>query len=98
MIQRIVTSDIAKADVVEASLWYDDHQQGLGDQFLAELQDTIDQIVATPEIYPIIDEPVRRAFTKRFPFAIYYSIEGETLTIVGVVHAKRSPDHWRRHG
>ena len=42
--------------------------------------------------YAIEAEPV----TRRFPYAIYFSIEGEIIVIVAVLSTARDPEEWQR--
>ena len=39
---------------------------------------------------------IRRALTKRFPYAIYFSIEGTVIVVLAVLHAARNPAEWQR--
>jgi hypothetical protein len=44
----------------------------------------------------VIEDGVRRALLRRFPYAIYYweKIVGEELEILSISHSKRHPLHW----
>jgi len=33
---------------------------------------------------------------RRFPYGIYYRIEGNSIRILVVKHHRRHPDYWRR--
>jgi hypothetical protein len=39
---------------------------------------------------------VRRFLLPRFPFAIGYVVEGETITVLAVTHLRRRPGYWLR--
>jgi plasmid stabilization system protein ParE len=39
---------------------------------------------------------IRRALTKRFPYAIYFSVEGTVIVVLAVLHAARNPAAWQR--
>ena len=86
----------AFADVAEAFLWYESQRPGLGDQFENEVGGTIGLVAAMPEAAPIVLGRLRRALVHRFPFAIYYTIEGTVLEIRAVLHTSRDPNEWRR--
>lgn len=86
----------AFADVAEAFLWYESQRSGLGDEFENEVGATIGLVTATPEAAPIVLGHLRRALVNRFPFAIYYTIEGEVIELRGVLHTSRDPDEWHR--
>jgi hypothetical protein len=39
---------------------------------------------------------IRRALLRsRFPYCVFYSIEGEEAVVVGCFHAHRDPEVWR---
>jgi plasmid stabilization system protein ParE len=64
----------AEADLVHARDWYTQQREGLGAAFLLCVEEVLDRINRTPEIYAMVYQAVRRAFTRRFPYAVYYRI------------------------
>jgi len=52
-------------------------------------------IARHPESYPVIGRRLRRALTSRFPFAIFYILDGDTVRVFGVLHTSRSPRVWQ---
>jgi plasmid stabilization system protein ParE len=38
---------------------------------------------------------IRRRLIGRFPYAILYSDEGQTVYILAVMHLRRDPDYWK---
>jgi len=65
----------ARAEFKEATLYYSEKSYSLGLAFYTEVEYAIERIVENPVLYRVIDEDVRRCLTKRFPYAILYSIE-----------------------
>ncbi len=39
---------------------------------------------------------LRRAFCKKFPYAIYYKTEKSIITIIAVLHQRRNPIEWEK--
>jgi toxin ParE1/3/4 len=39
---------------------------------------------------------VRRVLMKRFPYALFYLIQEESIVVVACFHAKRDPIDWLR--
>jgi plasmid stabilization system protein ParE len=39
---------------------------------------------------------VRRALLKRFPYAVYFAVEGDVIVILTVLHVSRDPATWQR--
>jgi hypothetical protein len=65
----------ADTDAVEAALWYDAQSPGLGAEFMAEVNLTVQRLTEHPEIHAIRFADIRRAPMKRFKFyGVYYLI------------------------
>jgi plasmid stabilization system protein ParE len=86
----------AEVEMFRAADRYDVERPGLGNEFLAIVEHTLDGITAAPERWPLVDERHRRRLIKRFPFSIYYRLIGPTVVVVAIAHHKRHPDYWRR--
>ena len=67
----------ARDDVRGARDWYDEQSAGLGDDFGRELETVFEHLATNPLLYRVIYKDVRRALTRRFPYAIYFVIEGD---------------------
>ena len=84
-----------EADVEAAFNWYQREEPGLGFEFLEELRDAYQRILDHPFAYQDLRSGIRRALTRRFPYAIYFSIEGEIIVIVAVLSTARGPEEWQ---
>lgn len=91
----IISAD-AYADLLDAAIWYETQQPGLGDVFTTAAEAIIKQIVRTPEIYAPVKGEVRRALVQRFPFSVYFKLESDRVVILAIIHASRHPDTWMR--
>ena len=67
----------AHNDLREASDWYDERRQGLGSAFLLAVADALLALEQTPLRQPIYYRDFRRIMTDRFPYKIFYRVEGE---------------------
>lgn len=86
----------ASNDALEAALWYDAQSDGLGDQFLEEVDIAARKLVSNPEIHRIRFEDVRRAPLHRFKFyGLYYLIREKEIWVISVFHGRRHPG-WLR--
>ena len=85
----------AESDLEYARDWYERQSDGLGDAFLLAIEEVLERIDRTPELNAVVHQNVRRALTRRFPYAVYYQIEGDEVVVVGVFHAGRDPREWR---
>ena len=85
----------AEADVVTARAWYERQREGLGSAFLLCVEEVLDHIDRTPGLYPVVYQEVRRAFTRRFPYAVYYRVADDDVVVLGILHTRRDPQEWQ---
>jgi plasmid stabilization system protein ParE len=95
MIRPLAFHEDVRDEVDDAYLWYERQRGALGEEFLAEVQDTLDQIAGSPELAPTIYRDIRVRFVRRFPYGVYYRVEAARVFIVAIQHGKRSPRRWR---
>lgn len=53
--------------------------------------------MAYPHAWHSLDQGIRRCRTNRFPYAVIYTLEAETVLIISVMHLHRHPDTWRKN-
>jgi plasmid stabilization system protein ParE len=89
-------SDVASdADVEAAFEWYESEQSGLGLEFLDEVRAAYTRILEGPLKYQELRSGIRRALTRRFPYGIYFSVEGELIIVIAVIDTARDPAEWQ---
>jgi toxin ParE1/3/4 len=93
---RLISEPPADLDVEAAFEWYENEQPGLGFEFLDELRAAYNSIAGGPLKYQHLRSGIRRALLKRFPFAVYFAIEGNDILVLAVLHAGRDPAEWQR--
>jgi plasmid stabilization system protein ParE len=86
----------AAVDVIEARQWYDNQQEGLGDDFGNALVDVVERLQAMPLMYVIVVESVHRAKLRRFPYLLYYRVLENQIEVLAVLHSSRDPRLWRQ--
>jgi len=93
---RLIYHPDAEVEVIEAARFYEGRSPGLGDRFLREFDAAISEIQSAPRRWRVVEEDLRRFVMRRFPFGIYYRVEGDDgLRILVVKHHSRHPDYWR---
>ena len=92
---RLVLRRAAKRDLAEARRWYDERRVGLGEEFLSCVESTLSAIRNRPHGFPRVDPRVRRATVERFPYGIFYSIDGESIRVLAVLHNARGAHWWK---
>ena len=85
----------AEADLANARDWYERQRAGLGAEFLLCVEEVLEHIGRTPEMYRVVYHDVRRALTRRFPCAVYYHIAGVDVVVSGILHMRRDPREWQ---
>lgn len=85
----------AENDLLEAAAWYDGEREGLGDELLDEVTTTLRRIEEMPEMYARVDGPIRRALVRRFPYGVFYMIDGDAVVVTAVLHLHRRPETWK---
>lgn len=66
----------------------------LAQAFVDSIEDAVYQIREYPTRYLTIDEDVRHCMTRKFPYAILYTLEQEYILILAVTHCSREPEYW----
>ena len=78
-------------DIQEAFEWYESLREGLGFEFIEEVESGYENICKHPQYYTAINEHFRRLKISRFPFIIIYEIEKNVVIINTVRHGSRKP-------
>lgn len=72
--------------------FYENHRAGLGAYFLDSLFSDIESLLLHSGIHPIYFDRYHRMLSKRFPFAVYYRVEGEAVRIYTVLDCRQDPE------
>jgi plasmid stabilization system protein ParE len=86
--------EFAALEIENGQEFYNLQQDKLGDSFKNDVRSAIDNIVASPKLYPEIDNNLRRCVLHRFPYTIFYAIDNDTIVILSVAHQRRKPYYW----
>ncbi len=83
-------------DLEDAIDYYNLQREGLGDEFLSEVETTINYIQQQPLHFQKLNRNTRKANIHKFPFAVYYIFVDNKLLISTIIHSKRSPSVWKK--
>lgn len=86
----------AQNDITSGFLWYEDKLEGLGEQFLQELDNTFEHLRKRPKAFQTTHKEFRRVPLKRFPYVIIYTIDDKTIVIYRVFHTGQNPKRWKK--
>ena len=81
----------AELDVQEAQDWYEEQQAGLARDFNHEFAAVMVRLAETPLIYPVVYRNIRRAILHRFPFLVWYQIDGSGVRVLACTHGRADP-------
>ena len=75
--------------------WYQNQVEGLGDDFLAELESAYEAIEELPNTWPNFSTNCRRYLLSRFPFSVIYRPSNSSIYVVSVMHNSKKPGYWK---
>lgn len=87
--------DIAQVELDDAVEYYNYESPGLGEQFLAEILNTLDRIAQFPKAWNTSSERTRRCQARRFPYGVIYQYLGGEILVVAVANLHRKPNYWK---
>ena len=85
----------AKEDLVAGYHFYEEQSPGLGSYFLDSVFADIDSLFLYAGIHRVVYGS-HRCLASRFPFAIYYRVEGDVVRVRAVIDCRRRPASIRR--
>lgn len=86
--------DEAQEDLTQGFHFYEDREPGLGSYFIDCLFSDIDSLLIYAGIHQVVFT-YHRCLSKRFPFAIYYSLDKQLVRVHAVLDCRRNPS-WMR--
>ncbi len=89
-IENIVALEEVSSDIRIAENFYEQQRKGLGAYF----KDTILSDIESLWLYGRVHQKVfsvYRLLSKRFPYGIYYDIEGSIVVIIAVLDLRQNP-------
>src|SRR5438046_1831687 len=98
MSYRLLVRPEVEADIAQAELWYEKRQEGLGKDFTRMVRDAMRELPRNPMIYRLRHRVlgIRWFYPPRFPYRIVYRLEGESIVVLAVLHAKQHDRQWRK--
>lgn len=78
-------------DAISGYAWYETKSRGLGEDFLRMFYAYSNEIQWNPLLYPTVYQDFRRRLLRRFPYAIYFTIEDDQIIVFGLFHCARNP-------
>ena len=89
---RLIIRLEAEADLAQAYAWYEEQRIGLGREFMEEASRCLESIEQRPLSFVRIDDLTHRAILHRFPYALFFLVSTEEISVIAAFHMARHPD------
>jgi plasmid stabilization system protein ParE len=89
-------SPLARLELRDARDFYDRERDGLGQEFLDEIEALLARAAESPTQFPHVRRSrARRALAERFPYQIVFFVFPDRVRVIAVAHQHRRPSYWR---
>jgi toxin ParE1/3/4 len=96
-VKAVVIHGAARAELDDAMKFYENRAKGLGLDLQSRVERAVVEIQRNPHAWPPHKHlGVRKYFTERFPFTIFYMDLPDCIWIVAIAHGSRLPDYWSK--
>lgn len=97
MNRHLIVRPEAETDITGAAVWYDSRDPGLGLDLISEIHSAIARAIKSPESFTRVrgNPTVRRVFTRRFPYRVFFIVRPDAIVVFVVIHAARRDRVWK---
>ena len=88
---KFVIHEEASNEIIQAYLWYESKQDGLGEKFLDALETCYTAIDINPKTFEKKYKFQRQAIVRKFPYVVMYEQEGNKIIIYTVFNTHQQP-------
>lgn len=91
---KIVVTEEARLDMLDAYRYYEQQQSGLGERFWEALQDRFTDLSNNPEYYSFINNQqiFRDIVLDKFPYVIIYELSDQDVIIYAIFPTHKDSD------
>jgi toxin ParE1/3/4 len=91
----VVFDSEARDEFDAAASYYEGQQAGLGDAFVAEVEEATQRIAQMPQAFSIHQlSGLRKCVLRRFPYSLFFLEQEDRIWIAAVAHQRRRPGYW----
>jgi hypothetical protein len=91
MMYELEIKEEASVEILDAYIYYENKQLGLGDRFEEDLEVHLNRVQKYPEHYQIKRNPYREALLEFFPYLIIYEFLENKVIVYSVFNTSRNP-------
>lgn len=81
----------ASLEIYDAYDWYEKQKEGLGHEFLKELDEFFESLNRNPFTYSYYEKPIRQGTLRRFPYTVIYEVFPAEVIIYSVFMKHQDP-------
>ena len=85
---------LAVLELTDAAVFYEGQAQGLGTDFLDEIERLVGLITSYPDLGRLQPGDVRTIPARRFPYTIVYQVITDRPFVLAIAHQRREPRYW----
>jgi plasmid stabilization system protein ParE len=78
-------------DLAEAFAWYEERAQGIGQALVRAFFAAVALATRQPMLYRNVHGEFRRVLLRRYPYWLYYTVEGDDVVFFLLYPARRDP-------
>jgi toxin ParE1/3/4 len=88
---KLAFRPLATIEVLEAYDWYELQKEGLGSEFLEELDRFTQQLLMNPNTHSFYEASIRQGKINRFPYVVVCEVFETNIIVFSVFMAKQDP-------
>lgn len=94
---QISLTRLAIENLDDGFWFYENQNPGLGNYFRSCLIADIESLKLFAGIHPKISLQLHKTVSKRFPYTIFYTFDGETAFVAAVLDSRQNPTRIKQH-
>lgn len=91
----VILGRSAQVEFYEAADWYEQRRVGRGAAFTTAVRHTLERIASSPESYAEVHGSIREAPVSGYPYAVYYRVGPQQISVLAIFHTSRDPTVWQ---
>ena len=92
---KVQLAAAAERELIEAARYYVQYGSlQLGEAFIDEFERCSRLLSEQPALGSPFRAAIRRLPMRRFPYSVFYNVQGMTLRVLAIAHQRRRPAYW----
>lgn len=91
MTRKLLYLPEVEEDILASHAWYEEKSKGVGEEFLRMVRACVSEVLRYPDAAPRVDRRFHRRLLRRFPYAVYYTMDRDNVVVLALFHCARDP-------